>query len=143
MKRRRVVAYITRERADQTELLVFEHLDYPELGIQVPAGRLEHGEDLEAGLLREVVEEAGLEKVRIVRELDGFEDHYASRYENHGFQLVLEQEAPDEWEHVVIGSGDDAGLTFRYRWVPIREGLHLFERPHPSVHKLKRPMQEP
>jgi 8-oxo-dGTP diphosphatase len=134
-RRQRVVAYITRERDGRTELLVFEDPEHPHMGIQVPAGRLDPGEELEAGVLRELEEEAGLTKVR-VRELPGFEDHYPSRYENHGFHVVLTEEAPDEWEHVVVGDGDDAGFTFRYRWAPIDSDLHLFGRPHPLLRSL-------
>ena len=48
----RVVAYVTRERDGRRELLVFDHRDHPDAGTQVPAGRLEAGEDLEAGLAR-------------------------------------------------------------------------------------------
>jgi 8-oxo-dGTP diphosphatase len=135
-RRRRVVAYITREREGSRELLVFEHRDHPDEGLQVPAGRLEPGEELEAGLLRELEEESGLTNVRILGELPGFEDHYPSRYENHGFHVVLDEEAPDQWEHVVIGEGDDAGLVFRYRWIPITADPHLFGRPHPLLTNL-------
>jgi 8-oxo-dGTP diphosphatase len=136
VKRRRVLAYITRERNGRAELLVFAHRDHPEIGVQVPAGRLESNEELEAGLRREIEEEAGLTKIRIVRELPGFENHYPSRYENHGFHVVLDEEAPDEWEHVVVGQGDDAGLVFRYLWVPLEPDPHLFGRPHPSLREL-------
>jgi 8-oxo-dGTP pyrophosphatase MutT (NUDIX family) len=140
LKRRRVVAYVTRVRDGQTELLVFEDRKHPHMGVQVPAGRLDPGEELEAGLLRELAEETGLEDVRIIRELPGFEEHYPSRYENHGFQLVVESNAPDEWEHVVHGQGDDAGLVFRLRWVPIGTDVQLFGRPHPSLERLAEPI---
>jgi 8-oxo-dGTP pyrophosphatase MutT (NUDIX family) len=142
VKRRRVVAYVTRVRDGRTELLVFEDPEHPYIGVQVPAGRLDAGEELEAGLLRELAEEAGLTNARIVRELPGFEDHYPSRYENHGFHLVLEGEAADEWEHVVLGQGDDAGLAFHFRWLPISADLHLFGRPHPVVADLAKPIEE-
>jgi len=142
LKRRRVVAYITREGENGRELLVFEHLQYPEIGIQVPAGRLDPGEELEPALLREIAEESGLENVRVLRALEDFEEHYESRYENHGFHLVADEDLPDEWDHVVYGDGDDAGLTFRYRWVPIEPELHLFERPQPLLKKLKEPIEE-
>lgn len=142
MKRRRVVAYITRVRDGQTELLVFEDPKHPHIGMQVPAGRLDADEDLETGLLREIAEETGLERVRIVRELAGFEEHYPSRYEDHGFQLVLESDAPDGWEHVVSGEGDDAGLVFRFRWVPVGAGLHLFGRAYPLLGRLAEPIDE-
>jgi 8-oxo-dGTP diphosphatase len=135
-KRRRVLAYITRERNGRTELLVFSHRDYPEVGVQVPAGRLEADEELEAGLRREIEEEAGLTNIRIVRGLPEFEDHYPSRYENHAFHVVLDEEVPDEWEHVVVGQGDDAGLVFRYRWVPLEPDPHLFDRRHPGLREL-------
>jgi 8-oxo-dGTP pyrophosphatase MutT (NUDIX family) len=141
-RRQRVVAYITRERNGRTELLVFDHRDHPRAGTQVPAGRLDPGEELEAGLRREIAEEAGLTDVRVVRELPGFEDHYTSRYENHGFHVVLEEDAPDEWEHVVVGGGDDAGLVFRYRWVPLEPDPHLFGRPHPLLKRLEAPIEE-
>jgi ADP-ribose pyrophosphatase YjhB (NUDIX family) len=69
LKRRRVVAYVTRARDGQTELLVFEDPKHPHTGTRVPAGRLDPDEELEAGLLREIAEETGLVDVRIVREL--------------------------------------------------------------------------
>ena len=135
-KRPRVLAYVTRERAGRTELLVFAHRDFPDAGIQVPAGRVDPGESLESGLLRELEEEAGLTRVRVLRELPGFEDHYSSRYENHAFRVVLEEPAPDEWEHVVAGEGDDAGLVFVYRWAPIEDEILLFGRRHPLLRRL-------
>jgi 8-oxo-dGTP diphosphatase len=136
MTRRRVVAYVTRDRSEQRELLVFEDPLHPHVGTQVPAGRLDEGEDLESGLLRELEEEAGITNVRIVGELAGFEDHYPSRYENHAFHVVLEGEERDEWEHIVVGDGDDAGLTFHYQWLPITLGLRLFDRDHPRLVEL-------
>ena len=69
----------------------------------------------------------------MVRELPDFESHYESRYDNHGFHVVADEELPDEWDYVVQGEGDDAGLTFHYRWVPIEPDLHLFERGHPLL----------
>ena len=140
-RRRRVVAYITRDRDGRRELLIFDHRDHPEVAVQVPAGRLDPGESIEDGLLREIEEESGLTNVPVVRELPGFEDHYRSKYENHGFHLVVDGDTPDEWEHEVGGDGDDAGLVFRYRWVPLEPDPHLFERPHPLLSRLAAPME--
>jgi ADP-ribose pyrophosphatase YjhB (NUDIX family) len=123
-------------RDGRTELLVFEDPEHPYIGVQVPAGRLDAGEGLEAGLLRELEEETGLTNARIVQELPAFEDHYPSQYENHGFHVVLEEEAPDEWEHVVRGTGDDAGVAFRYGWVPLEPDPRIFDRPHPRLREL-------
>ena len=77
-----------------------------------------------------------------MRELPGFERHYESRYDNHGFHLVPIVELPDQWEHVVHGDGDDAGLTFLYRWARIEPDLHLFERPHPLLSRLLAPIEQ-
>lgn len=137
-RRRRVVAYITRDTDRGRELLVFEDPKHPETGIQVPAGRLDPGEELEPALLREIAEEAGLEDVRIVGELPGFESHYENRYDNRAFHVVVESETPDEWTHLVQGDGDDAGLTFHYRWVPVTPELELFRRGHPRLEDLRR-----
>jgi 8-oxo-dGTP pyrophosphatase MutT (NUDIX family) len=59
-RRQRVLACVTRQRAARVELLVFEAPRHAEIGIQVPAGRLDPGETLESCLRRELVEEAGL-----------------------------------------------------------------------------------
>jgi len=101
--RQRVLAYVTRERHGRLELLVFEHRDHPGAGTQVPAGRIDPGESLEEGLLRELHEEAGLDRVEILREL------------------------PILGDHVVQGSGDDAGLVFRYRWAGVDTEITLWD----------------
>ena len=126
--RQRVLAYVTRERDGRTELLVFDHRDEPDSGTQVPAGRLDPGETLEEGLLRELHEEAGLDRLRIVRELPILgEWAERSRYENHAFEVQVEGEAPDTFEHVVHGDGDDAGLVFVYRWVGVDSEIVLWD----------------
>lgn len=138
LKRQRVLAYITRDSARGRELLVFEQ-EEPGSGVQVPAGRLDPGEELVPALMREIEEESGLTGLRLLRELPGFEEHYPTRYENHGFHLVATEELPDSWDHVVQGNGDDAGFVFRYRWAPIDDELRLFDRRHPQLHLLLEP----
>jgi 8-oxo-dGTP pyrophosphatase MutT (NUDIX family) len=127
-RQQRVLAYVTRPRAGRLELLVFDQRGDPEAGTQVPAGRLDPGETLEQGLRRELHEEAGLDRVRIVRELPVLGDWVArSPYENHAFEVRVDGgEAADSWEHAVHGDGDDAGLVFEYRWVPVEPGLDLW-----------------
>ena len=102
----------------------------------MPAGRLDPGEELVPALMREIEEESGLTGLRLLRELPGFEEHYPTRYENHGFHLVPTEELPDEWDHVVQGDGDDAGFVFRYRWEAIEPGMRLFNRRNPVIHRL-------
>jgi 8-oxo-dGTP pyrophosphatase MutT (NUDIX family) len=127
-RRARVLAYVTRERNGRTELLVFDQRDDPDAGTQVPAGRLDPGESLEQGLLRELHEEAGIENARIVRELPVLGEWVArSPYDDHAFEVRADEAFPaDTWEHVVHGDGDDAGLVFCYRWVAVEPGLRLW-----------------
>jgi 8-oxo-dGTP diphosphatase len=136
--RQRVLAYVTRERNGRKELLVFDQRDDPAAGTQVPAGRVDPGETLEQCLGRELQEEAGLEHVRIVRELPVLGDWVArSRYENHAFEVHIEGAEPaDTFEHVVHGDGDDAGFVFLYRWVPIEPGLELWGGRDPTYRQL-------
>jgi 8-oxo-dGTP pyrophosphatase MutT (NUDIX family) len=137
-RRARVLAYVTREREGRTELLVFDQHGDPEAGTQVPAGRLDPGESLEDGLRRELHEEAGLDRVRIVRELPVLGDWVdGSEYENHAFEVSVDgAEPPDTWEHVVHGDGDDAGLVFLYRWEPVTPGLDLWGGLDPTYRQL-------
>lgn len=125
--RQRVVAYATRERDGRIELLTIASKEYPEEGIQLPAGRVDFGETLEEGLRRELTEETGLERVRIVRELPDFESTYENFCENHAFHVVVEQETPDAWEHVVHGEGVDSGMTHLCCWLPLTAELELWQ----------------
>jgi 8-oxo-dGTP diphosphatase len=139
--RRRVSAYVTRKREGRRELLVFDHRDRPDAGTQVPAGRLDPGESLEQGLRRELHEEAGLDRLRIVGEIAGpkeYDRHLpGSGYANHVFHVQPAEKLPDEWDHVVFGDGDDAGLVFRYRWEPLRDDLLLWGKRDPFLRLLR------
>jgi 8-oxo-dGTP pyrophosphatase MutT (NUDIX family) len=126
LRRRRVVAYVTRERNGVTELLTIEVKDRPELGREVPAGRLAHSESLEEGLRRELEEETGLAGIRIVGELPAFEATYENFCENHAFHVVVEGETPGFWEHRVLGDGADSGLVHVCSWVPLEPELKLW-----------------
>ncbi len=66
MNLEKVTAFVTRRTASGCELLLFRH---PFAGIQLPAGTVEDGEAAEAAARREVLEEAGLRDVIVVRGL--------------------------------------------------------------------------
>ena len=67
----KVTAFIVRERRGVKELLVFKH---PTAGIQIPAGTVEVGEDIETAVKRETYEETGLQSVEIENYLGCFEN---------------------------------------------------------------------
>ena len=70
----KVTAFIVRERDGIKELLVFKH---PTAGVQIPAGTVEAGENLETAVKREVYEETGLRSVEIEAYLGCFENELA------------------------------------------------------------------
>jgi len=67
----KVTAFIVRERSGVRELLVFKH---PTAGVQIPAGTVEEGEDIETAVKRETYEETGLQLVEIENYLGCFEN---------------------------------------------------------------------
>jgi len=68
----KVTAFIVKNDANTPELLLFRH---PYAGVQIPAGTVNPGESPEDAVLREVREETGLKRIRIVKFLGEHEDH--------------------------------------------------------------------
>lgn len=123
----KALAYVTRARGTRRELLVFEHVDHPEAGVQVPAGTIEAGEDPAACVVREVTEETGLASLGTPRHLTTHTLHapWAQRHhERHVYHIELTGDAPDEWTHAVTGGGD-SGLRFACRWHDLAEPIDL------------------
>jgi 8-oxo-dGTP pyrophosphatase MutT (NUDIX family) len=79
---------------------------------------VEPGESVVDAVRREVREETGLDLdsepalLGTHRHLDGLSRPALSHY----FRVPAPAEAPDAWEHVVAGSGEDAGLVFNCRF---------------------------
>ncbi|MEU0159258.1 NUDIX domain-containing protein [Streptomyces sp. NPDC006261] len=117
----RVAAYVVRHRA-VPELLVFDHVGMPEAGTQVPAGGVKAGEELDEAVLREVAEESGLLTARLVRRIaveDKPHPHTGQPRRTSFFYLRAPEDTPEAWYHRVHGNGDDAGLTFGCRFLPL------------------------
>lgn len=119
---RKVIAYITRLSNQRRELLVHIHKDYPEAGVQVPAGTVEENETIEEALYREIKEESGLTEFISRSKLKEYVYYHDSKdeyHERHVFQLEIVGEVRERWEHIVNSLDQDAGLTFCYYWVPL------------------------
>lgn len=114
--RPRVACYVSRK--DASDVLVFEHDGISGAGLQVPAGGIRTGETVADAAIREVFEETGLE-CRFAALL-GYSDRPSpddgSPRRTAYVHLTVDY-APEEWEHRATGSGMDAGMIFRCRWV--------------------------
>lgn len=114
--REKVLAYVTRGR---DELLVFAHtIQYPDAGIQVPAGGVESGEEPSDAVIRELFEESGLRLDDPIY-LASFEwlDEAPSRI-RHFYWLRAPIGTPDRWDHRVSAGEQDVGMIFRYAFAP-------------------------
>jgi 8-oxo-dGTP pyrophosphatase MutT (NUDIX family) len=129
----KVLAYVVRPRgrrhddgsAADAELLVHEHRDAPEAGLQVPAGTIEPGETPVDAARRELWEEAGLRfdddnhPPRLIRVYRWHNDHTGRWNLRHVFLFVPDRGLPDRWEHVITGHGQDRDMVFAFRWMPL------------------------
>jgi 8-oxo-dGTP pyrophosphatase MutT (NUDIX family) len=116
----KVICYVVAEG----KLLVFQRRDEPERGIQVPAGTVDPGEEIEAAALREAIEETGqsaLEIVAKVGELDYVYDRPGRgerprRDELHHRHFCLLRPTailPERWSHFADHS------WFEYEWIDV------------------------
>ncbi|MEO8084851.1 MAG: NUDIX domain-containing protein [Ardenticatenales bacterium] len=147
----KAVVYLTRTdpATGSPHLVVFDHVDTPEAGTQVPAGTVEAGEDVADAALREAFEETGLAGIRLVAAL-GTEDVDLRPYgveaiaRRHFFHATIDGAAdvvavanvdrdvdvdimasgshavPDRWHHVESDRSDGGPpVTFALRWAPL------------------------
>jgi 8-oxo-dGTP pyrophosphatase MutT (NUDIX family) len=122
----KVLVYLMRHCCGQAQVLVFEHRDAPEAGIQVPAGSMLAGEAPEAAAYRELLEESGLsrDQVRLARKLaEAVEPENHCR--RHAFLFEPHEALPHRWSHAVTGEGEDKGMVFEFYWLPASPALRL------------------
>lgn len=130
--RRRVACYVVREGLAGPEVLVFDHVDVPDSGTQVPAGGMEPGESVEEAALREVAEETGLTGARVVRRL-GVSDrpHPDTGAPQHTTYVLMRYDGRSDqpaepWTWKVEGEGEDGGMLFRCWFTPLPlDGVEL------------------
>jgi 8-oxo-dGTP pyrophosphatase MutT (NUDIX family) len=118
----KVVIYIT--QADR--LLIFRHTEYPEAGIQVPAGTVLPGEDLAAAAIREACEETGLSEADLhLRELLGVDiisvggEDNSTSIQRHFFHVEFNAACPQRWIHYEQdpSDGTPGPIEFEFTWV--------------------------
>lgn len=119
VRKHKVLAYITHGE----RLLVFRNPLAPEAGIQVPAGTVEEGEDPEAAVLREAVEETGLHDLTVVGLLGEQERDMAEygRDEIHHrrfYHLRCTGDPPSTWRQDELHPSDGGAepIPFDFFW---------------------------
>lgn len=117
--RQRVYAYITGSKG----ILILEHPEHPEAGLQVPGGTVQEQEQPCVAVLREVKEETGLRGIEIVSLL-GQCEFDMSLYGKNEIQLAwfyhlrCTQDAPDSWYFHEAHSVAQP-IPFKLYWSPL------------------------
>lgn len=140
--KKKVYAYITREKEGQTQLLICTHQGVPEAGVRVPGGTVRQGETLEYALLRKIQEESGLRQVSlghlVAEELIYVKDknEYQKR---HFYHVTLPESSVDVWEHSLEHNGKNTGGVLSYTWTNIENCPLLVERQGSYIHLVEKP----
>ena len=132
LTKRKAFAYITQ----RMKLLVFEHVNAPEAGIQVPAGTIEDDEAPEDAALREAREETGLQDLSIARflgeQIRDMSDYGKQEiHHRYFYHLTCDEKLPEQWQHGERYPSDDNEHDgdfkhrFRFYWMELNQPLEL------------------
>ncbi|WP_445477592.1 NUDIX hydrolase [Lysinibacillus irui] len=116
--------YITREREEQIQVLVFEQNTIG-AGIQVPKGTVEEGETPLEAVKREMFEETGLTSL-VVQGLiaQDYFNHPSGILQKRYFYHLTTNESPDSWQHHPTGL-NEGDLLFSFYWISAEQDALL------------------
>ncbi|MEL6190717.1 MAG: NUDIX domain-containing protein [Bacteroidota bacterium] len=124
LPKEKAIVYVLRKVHGSLEVLVFDHIDFPDVNRQVPGGGIEPGESKENAALRELEEESGIMNARLIRYLgeNEYENAYQKQVQRRHFFLVQGPEGlPNHWDYLVKSKGEDDGLAFHFYWRNLKE----------------------
>jgi 8-oxo-dGTP pyrophosphatase MutT (NUDIX family) len=113
---------------DRERLLVLRHLDFPyeQVGLQVPAGTVEPGEDVHTAAHRELCEETGQTCFAIDRYLGSALYNITPMrpeiHERHFFAAHPTAPILERWESFETHAGLKTPTRFECFWIPLTHG---------------------
>lgn len=111
----KVCPVLLRQRGQAQQILAFRH---PLAGYQLIKGTLEPDEQPDKGVLRELAEESGIERARVVTAIGELDIHLAAQHW-HIFLCRPDAPLPEEWSFFTTDGG---GLIFDFFWHPLEVG---------------------
>ena len=121
-------------------LLVFDHP--ADGGMQLPKGTVEPGEAPEDAVRRELLEESGIAYDGELQALGTMDRHCDAGIEGnarahpqlwHLYLMRSHAPLPERFDHVAVGSPEEDGLVFRFRWLAPDEAPEGFASPYLRV----------
>ncbi len=121
-------------------LLVFDHP--ADGGMQLPKGTVEPGEAPEDAVRRELLEESGIAYAGALEDLGTMDRHCEAGIEGnvrahpqlwHLYLMRSTEALPERFDHVAVGSPEEEGLVFRFRWLAPDEAPEGFAPPYLRV----------
>jgi 8-oxo-dGTP pyrophosphatase MutT (NUDIX family) len=124
----------------QGRLLVFDHP--ADGGMQLPKGTVEPGEHPEDAVRRELLEESGIAYAGHLQDLGTLDRHCEAGVEGnkrrhpqlwHLYLMRSNAPLPETFEHVAMGSPEEDGLVFSFRWLAVHDNTDDFALPYRQV----------
>lgn len=140
----KVLAYIISIRNNTHQMLVHEHKDISEAGLQVPGGTVDLKEDLVTALQREIYEESGLRDLpasELIASAPFFHPDKQELQLRHFYLIQTKQQLPNTWDHHVFGNGVDNGLVFHYTWYDLASIPPLAASQDQFLHLIRKKIQ--
>ncbi|MEJ8855388.1 NUDIX domain-containing protein [Variovorax robiniae] len=124
----------------QGRLLVFDHP--VDGGMQLPKGTVEPGEHPEDAVRRELLEESGIAYAGQLEDLGTMDRYCEAGVEGnkrrhpqlwHLYLMRSSAPLPETFEHIAMGSPEEDGLVFSFRWLAADDTIDDFAPPYQRV----------